>query len=63
MLVLPSRRAVPRGLDHGPLGGGLGLRHWAINAEVPPDYACEEPPRHLVEVGRQARGLRAPGWA
>lgn len=32
------------------LGGGLGPRHWAINAEVPSEYCCERPAADLRAV-------------
>jgi adenosylcobinamide hydrolase len=44
----------------GPLGGGIGLRHWALNATVPMSYARNDPDNHLAELADQL-GLRGPG--
>lgn len=34
-----------------PLGGGLGARRWAVNAQVPASYARRDPERHLTALG------------
>jgi adenosylcobinamide hydrolase len=34
----------------GPLGGGIGIRHWAVNATVPMDYDRDDPEAHLTEI-------------
>jgi adenosylcobinamide hydrolase len=52
----PPRLAV----SSGPLGGGLGVRHWLINATVPMSYAREDPDAHLAELADQL-GLDGPG--
>jgi len=49
-----------RAIASGPLGGGLGARRWAINAQVPSDYAGREPARHLAALAA-GLGLRGPG--
>jgi adenosylcobinamide amidohydrolase len=41
----------------GPLGGGLGLRNWVVNATVPMSYVRDDPDRHLAEI---AAGLGLP---
>jgi adenosylcobinamide amidohydrolase len=41
----------------GPLGGGLGLRDWVVNATVPMSYDRDDPDRHLSEI---AAGLGLP---
>src|SRR5690349_20866753 len=46
------------GIASGPLGGGLGVRHWAINATVDKAYARMDPERHLAEL---AGGLGLSG--
>ncbi|WP_390888015.1 adenosylcobinamide amidohydrolase [Candidatus Mycobacterium wuenschmannii] len=49
--VLLWRFAEPRlCISSGPLGGGIGLRDWAINATVPLDYQRTDPDRHLMEI-------------
>ncbi|MDP9814622.1 adenosylcobinamide amidohydrolase [Spirilliplanes yamanashiensis] len=42
------------------LGGGLGLRHWVVNATVPMSYHRDDPADHLAELAR-GLGLRGPG--
>jgi adenosylcobinamide hydrolase len=32
------------------LGGGIGPRRWVLNAQVPRDYACDEPERDLAAI-------------
>jgi adenosylcobinamide amidohydrolase len=44
-------------ISSGPLGGGLGLRDWVVNATVPMSYARDDPDRHLAEI---AAGLGLP---
>ena len=39
-----------RALLTGPLGGGLGLRRWVLNVQVPHDYRRLDPDRHLVDL-------------
>ncbi|PZS30776.1 MAG: adenosylcobinamide amidohydrolase, partial [Pseudonocardiales bacterium] len=31
-------------------GGGLGLRHWVLNAQVPVDYARCDPEAHVDQL-------------
>jgi adenosylcobinamide amidohydrolase len=50
----------PAGRDLGPLGGGIGRRHWVINAQVPASYARQDPEVHLAELAFE-RGLGGPG--
>lgn len=47
-------------VSSAPLGGGLGLRHWVLNVQVPHDYDCDDPVRHLGELAAEA-GLTGPG--
>jgi adenosylcobinamide hydrolase len=42
----------------GPLGGGIGIRHWVVNAQVPHRYARGDPDVHLTEL---AAGFALPG--
>ncbi|WP_306345193.1 adenosylcobinamide amidohydrolase [Rhizomonospora bruguierae] len=44
----------------GPLGGGLGLRYWVLNATVPMSYRRDDPAVHLAELA-DGLGLRGPG--
>lgn len=48
-----------RCISTGVLGGGLGLRSWAINAEVTHDYRRRDPAAHAAAIGAEL-GLR-PG--
>ena len=47
-------------VSSAPLGGGLGLRSWVVNAEVAADYARRDPDRHLEELSASA-GLSGAG--
>jgi adenosylcobinamide hydrolase len=47
-------------VSSGPLGGGLGLRRWVVNAQVPRTYARRDPDAHLAALAREA-GLDGPG--
>ena len=47
-------------VSSGPLGGGIGRRHWVINAQVPHSYARLDPDAHLVELAT-GLGLEGPG--
>jgi adenosylcobinamide hydrolase len=47
-------------ISSAPLGGGLGLRWWVINATVPMSYRREDPDAHLAALAEQA-DLRGPG--
>jgi adenosylcobinamide hydrolase len=49
-------------LSSAPFGGGLGLRHWVLNAQVPTDYDCDEPQAHLGRLAAEA-GLDGAGTA
>jgi adenosylcobinamide hydrolase len=44
----------------GPLGGGIGLRQWVVNATVHRDYDRHDPDAHLREIA-DAAGLTGPG--
>ena len=37
-------------ISSAPLGGGLGMRSWALNATVPMDYRRTDPDVHLGEI-------------
>jgi adenosylcobinamide hydrolase len=41
-------------ISSAPLGGGLGLRHWVLNAQVPHGYDCGEPEQHLATLAGEA---------
>ncbi|MEU3453082.1 adenosylcobinamide amidohydrolase [Micromonospora sp. NPDC006766] len=43
-----------------PLGGGLGVRRWVINATVPMSYDRDDPADHLAELA-DGLGLAGPG--
>ncbi len=47
-------------VSSAPLGGGIGRRHWVINAQVPHSYARLDPEAHLVELAA-GLGLEGPG--
>lgn len=47
-------------ISSGPLGGGLGPRHWVLNASVPNGYARLDPDAHLAELAAEL-GLTGPG--
>ncbi|MGH3760919.1 adenosylcobinamide amidohydrolase [Actinophytocola sp.] len=47
-------------ISSGPLGGGLGVRHWVLNATVPDGYARLDPDVHLRELAG-ALGLAGEG--
>jgi adenosylcobinamide amidohydrolase len=34
-----------------PHGGGLGVRRWIVNAQVPPSYGRRDPDHHLGKLG------------
>jgi adenosylcobinamide hydrolase len=38
-------------ISSGPLGGGIGVRDWVVNATVPLDYDRTDPDRHLTAIG------------
>ena len=59
--VLVWRFAEPLlAISSGPLGGGLGPRHWVVNATVPDGYARRDPDAHLTEIAA-ALGLSGAG--
>ena len=45
---LPGPRRV---IASAPHGGGLGIRRWVLNAQVPPSYARRDPEHHLAKLG------------
>jgi adenosylcobinamide amidohydrolase len=47
-------------VSSGPLGGGIGVRHWLLNATVPLSYARTDPDVHLAEIA-VALALTGPG--
>lgn len=51
-----------RAISSAPGGGGLGLRHWAVNAEVPADYEREDLLAHVAEIAATFH-LRGEGVA
>jgi adenosylcobinamide hydrolase len=42
------------------LGGGIGVRHWLVNATVPMSYRRDDPDAHLTEMAGRL-GLDGPG--
>ena len=60
--VLVWRLPAPmRVIASAPHGGGLGLRRWVINAQVPASYGRRDPEQHLarlaVSLGLPGRGV------
>lgn len=50
--VLVWRAAVPlRMIASAPHGGGLGVRRWVVNAQVPASYGRRDPDHHLSKLG------------
>lgn len=50
--VLVWRAGEPlRTIASAPHGGGLGLRRWVINAQVPSSYSRRDPDHHLRKLG------------
>ncbi|GAA1910760.1 adenosylcobinamide amidohydrolase [Streptomyces sodiiphilus] len=49
-----------RMISSAPLGGGLGERHWVLNAQVTPGYRRMDPAAHLSEIAA-ALGATGPG--
>ncbi|TDC44714.1 adenosylcobinamide amidohydrolase [Micromonospora sp. KC207] len=47
-------------VSSAPLGGGIGVRHWVVNATVPMSYHRDDPADHLAELAGQL-GLDGPG--
>ncbi|MFR9777421.1 adenosylcobinamide amidohydrolase [Micromonospora sp. MS34] len=43
-----------------PLGGGIGVRRWVVNATVPMSYDRDDPAEHLAEMA-DGLGLDGPG--
>ncbi|WBC12897.1 adenosylcobinamide amidohydrolase [Micromonospora sp. WMMA1998] len=43
-----------------PLGGGIGVRRWVVNATVPMSYDRDDPAAHLAEMARDL-DLDGPG--
>jgi adenosylcobinamide hydrolase len=61
LTLLVWRFAEPRlVVSSAPLGGGLGRRHWIVNAQVPHSYVRLDPDVHLTELA-SARRLTGPG--
>jgi adenosylcobinamide amidohydrolase len=59
LLVWRLPEAFPT-ISSGPLGGGLGLRGWVINATVPMSYNRDDPDAHLTEIATDL-GLSGAG--
>lgn len=57
-LLLWRLPAPMRAVASAPHGGGLGVRRWVVNAQVPASYARRDPDHHL---GRLAVGLGLAG--
>jgi adenosylcobinamide hydrolase len=60
--LLVWRFATPvRVIGSAPHGGGVGIRRWAINAQVPGGYARRDPDHHLaglgISLGLSGRGI------
>ncbi|MEV4755777.1 adenosylcobinamide amidohydrolase [Micromonospora sp. NPDC049559] len=49
-----------RAVSSAPLGGGIGVRRWVVNATVPMSYHRDDPDAHLREIAARF-GLRGPG--
>jgi adenosylcobinamide hydrolase len=59
-LLLWRFPAPMRTVASAPHGGGLGLRRWVVNAQVPASYARRDPDHHLSKLG-VSLGLRGKG--
>src|SRR5690348_1023000 len=49
-----------RAISSAPLGGGIGVRHWMINAQVPSSYNRRDPVRQPRALAA-SRGLTGRG--
>lgn len=50
--VLVWRSGAPmRMAASAPHGGGIGVRRWVVNAQVPPSYGRRDPDHHLARLG------------
>jgi adenosylcobinamide hydrolase len=59
--LLVWRTAAPLlAVGTAPLGGGIGLRRWVVNATVPMSYDRDDPADHLAELA-DGLGLDGPG--
>ncbi|RGC70914.1 Adenosylcobinamide amidohydrolase [Micromonospora sp. MW-13] len=47
-------------VSSAPLGGGIGVRNWVVNATVPMSYHRDDPAEHLAGLAGQL-GLDGPG--
>jgi adenosylcobinamide hydrolase len=59
VLVVPFPAAL-RVVSSAPWGGGLGLRRFVLNAQVPPGYSRRDPDVHLAGIAT-GLGLAGPG--
>lgn len=61
LMALVWRFPAPlRAIASAPHGGGLGLRRWVVNAQVPMSYGRRDPDNHLREIAI-SMGLAGPG--
>lgn len=59
--LLVWRADVPlRAVSSAPLGGGIGVRRWVVNATVPMSYDREDPAAHLASLAAEL-ALDGPG--
>jgi adenosylcobinamide amidohydrolase len=49
-----------RAVSSGPLGGGIGVRRWVLNATVPMSYDRDDPAAHLASLAAEL-ALDGPG--
>ncbi|TDB85556.1 adenosylcobinamide amidohydrolase, partial [Micromonospora fluostatini] len=59
VLVWRAERPL-RAVSSAPLGGGLGVRRWVVNATVPMSYHRDDPADHLAALAA-GLGLDGPG--
>lgn len=59
VLVVPFPTPL-RVVSSAPWGGGLGLRRFVVNAQVPPGYSRHDPDAHLAAIAA-CLGLSGPG--
>jgi adenosylcobinamide amidohydrolase len=59
VLVVPFPTPL-RVISSAPWGGGLGLRRFVLNAQVPPGYSRRDPDAHLAAIAGRL-GLGGPG--
>jgi adenosylcobinamide hydrolase len=60
LLLLWQTDELLRSISSAPLGGGIQITEWVINAQVPPSYERTDPDAHLRDLA-VGLGLQEPG--